>query len=217
MPTISGGCACTAIHYSCSGEPLFSLNCHCRDCQRESGSAFVPVLAVPKSAFSVTRGNPRYFTVTADSGHATTRAFCGDCGSALFGLPSSAPEIVTIRAGSLDDPSTFRPGTEGFRQTRRGPGISEGTSGTRQDRRRDDRPRRLRARVEMGNVGSTARQDQELRSAALPVSRVRGAEDSHGRWQRVRLSPRRRVPPYPRVTTPGWWEMSRRSWSIFRA
>lgn len=78
-------------------------------CQRESGSAFVPVLAVPKAAFAVTRGTPRCFELIADSGHATTRAFCGDCGSSLFGLPGRAPEIVTIRAGSLDDPSTFRP------------------------------------------------------------------------------------------------------------
>ena len=109
MPILSGGCACGAIRYACTAAPLFSLNCHCRDCQRESGSAFVPVLGVRKAAFAVSQGSPRYFEVTADSGHATTRAFCGDCGSPLFGLPGSAPEIVTIRAGSLDDPSTFRP------------------------------------------------------------------------------------------------------------
>ena len=104
MPILSGGCACGAIRYTCTANPLFSLNCHCRDCQRESGSAFVPVLAVPKAAFGITQGSVRYFKLTADSGHATARAFCGDCGSPLFGLPGSAPEIVTIRAGSLDEP-----------------------------------------------------------------------------------------------------------------
>ena len=109
MRTMAGGCACGAIRYSCTAEPIFSLNCHCRDCQRESGSAFVAVLGVPKSAFVLTQGTPRHFTVTADSGHPTTRVFCGDCGSPLYGLPSSAPEIVTIRASSLDDPSPFRP------------------------------------------------------------------------------------------------------------
>ena len=61
------------------------------------------------AALAVSQGSPKYFEVTADSGHATTRAFCGDCGSPLFGLPGPAPEMVTIRAGSLDDPSTFRP------------------------------------------------------------------------------------------------------------
>src|ERR671931_285000 len=114
MAIMSGGCACGAIRYTCEATPLFSLNCHCRDCQRESGSAFVPVLAVPKAAFAVTQGSPRTFTVTADSGYATTRAFCGDCGSPLFGVPSSVPEIVALRAGSLDDPTVFRPSKDIF-------------------------------------------------------------------------------------------------------
>jgi hypothetical protein len=100
---LSGGCACGA-------EPLAAVNCHCRDCQRESGSGFVPVLIVPRAGFSVTRGRPKQFTVTADSGQPTTRNFCGECGSPLFGLPpGGVSEIVTIRAGSLDDPSLFRP------------------------------------------------------------------------------------------------------------
>lgn len=105
----SGGCACGAIRYKCEGEVLFSLNCHCRDCQRETGSAFAPVLAVPRATFTLTNGSPRYFELTADSGRPTKRAFCANCGSNLFGEPSSSPAIVTIRAGSLDDPSIFRP------------------------------------------------------------------------------------------------------------
>jgi len=109
MPAFCGGCACGAIRYECSAEPLFAARCHCRDCQRELGAGFVPVLGVPADAFRVTRGAPRGFTVTADSGHPTTRFFCADCGSPLFGRPGVAPEMVTIRAGSLDDPAAFRP------------------------------------------------------------------------------------------------------------
>jgi hypothetical protein len=105
----SGGCACGAIRYSADGEPLFSMNCHCRDCQRETGSAYAAVLAVPKATFKVTQGKPKYFELTADSGNKTTRAFCCSCGSPLFGLPGISPDIVTIRVGSLDDPSVFRP------------------------------------------------------------------------------------------------------------
>lgn len=108
-PVISGGCACGAVRYACTAEPLFALNCHCRDCQRETGSAYAPILAVPSSAFAVTQGSPSYFDVTADSGYLTRRAFCGECGSPLFGEPGSSPEMVTIRAGSLDDPGLFRP------------------------------------------------------------------------------------------------------------
>src|SRR5439155_12221360 len=87
--SLSGGCACGAIRYECTAAPLFSLNCHCRDCQRETGTAFAPVLGVPKTAFTLTRGSPQYFALTAASGHLTTRAFCAACGSPLFGLPGS--------------------------------------------------------------------------------------------------------------------------------
>jgi hypothetical protein len=106
---LSGSCACGAIRYECDAESLFSLNCHCRDCQRETGSAFAAILGVPAAAFRISRGSPGYFDVVADSGRTTRRAFCAACGSPLFGRPDSRPELVTIRAGSLDDPSGFRP------------------------------------------------------------------------------------------------------------
>ncbi len=48
--------------------------------------------------------------VPMTGGCATThRAFCGDCGSPLFGNPERRPEMRTVRVGSLDDPSPFRP------------------------------------------------------------------------------------------------------------
>lgn len=107
--SLVGGCACGAVRYASTGAPLFALNCHCRDCQRETGSAYAPVLGVPRAGFALTRGTPRYFDVTADSGSITRRAFCGDCGSALYGKPRGHPDVITIRAGSLDDPRAFRP------------------------------------------------------------------------------------------------------------
>ena len=110
---LSGGCACGAVRYTSRGPALFALNCHCRDCQRESGGAFVPVLAVERAGFEFD-GTPRRYTRTAASGYATTRLFCGDCGSPVFGFPGSAPELVTIRAGSLDDPSVFEPAIDVF-------------------------------------------------------------------------------------------------------
>jgi hypothetical protein len=110
----SGGCSCGAIRYRAEGEPLVSMNCHCRDCQRETGSAYAAVLGVPGASFKVTQGVPKYFDLTADSGHTTRRCFCGDCGSPLFGKPGIGGDIVTIRAGSLDDPSAFCPSQDIF-------------------------------------------------------------------------------------------------------
>ena len=50
----SGGCACGAIRYSCAAEPLYMGNCHCRDCQRGTGSAYFAAVIVKQSDFSLT-------------------------------------------------------------------------------------------------------------------------------------------------------------------
>ena len=102
----SGGCTCGAVRYECSAEPLMMGNCHCRDCQRASGGPFVSIVAVPKDALKIT-GEVKYHEVKADSGDLIKRGFCGTCGSRLFGFPS-AP-FVGVSAGSLDDPSWYRP------------------------------------------------------------------------------------------------------------
>jgi hypothetical protein len=56
VPNMNGGCLCRDVRYSASGEPVVTSICHCRDCQRHTGSAFVEVVAVPKEAFSIQRG-----------------------------------------------------------------------------------------------------------------------------------------------------------------
>jgi hypothetical protein len=113
MPTpFTGGCACGAIRYTCSAEPFASLNCHCRDCQRASGSAFAAVLIVPVAAFSLTKGEPTYYDVKADSGNNMSRGFCGKCGAPVFiqhTRITPGPAVVVIQAASLDDPSWFQP------------------------------------------------------------------------------------------------------------
>lgn len=108
----SGGCACGAIRYSCDSEPLFSMNCHCRDCQRETGSAYSAVIGVPRAAFRKVQGTPKYFEVLADRGSPTRRFFCPNCGSPLWGEPAGSPDLITIRAGSLDDPGAYQPAAD---------------------------------------------------------------------------------------------------------
>ena len=115
----SGGCACGAIRYACSAEPVVSLNCHCRDCQRASGSAYAPVLIVPVAAFALTKGAPKYHRVTGvtgENGYTVDRGFCPDCGSPLIttGQRASNFGVIGLRAASLDDPSWFRPIGDNF-------------------------------------------------------------------------------------------------------
>jgi len=87
---------------------LFSVVCHCRDCQSASGSGGVPVLGVPKTSFTFS-GPVKQSRTTGGSGHPAIRNFCSECGSQLFGTPESAPELVTIYVGGLDDPTAFFP------------------------------------------------------------------------------------------------------------
>ena len=77
---LSGGCACGAIHYECSADPVLMLNCHCRDCQQASGSAYAAIVVLPKSAVQI-RGEPRYHKVVGQAGKAIERGFCPNCGS----------------------------------------------------------------------------------------------------------------------------------------
>ena len=105
----TGGCACGAIRYECSAEPLLSLNCHCRDCQRASGSAYASILIVPTSTFRLVQGEPAYYSVTADSGNMTKRGFCSTCGSPVLIHEGGHPENVILQAGSLDDPRWHHP------------------------------------------------------------------------------------------------------------
>lgn len=109
--SFTGGCMCGAVRYECSAEPIMTANCHCRDCQKASGGAFVPALAVPKNALKIT-GNVKYFEVEGDSGQTVSRGFCPNCGARLFGKPQAVPDLAIILAGSLDDPSWFRPGMD---------------------------------------------------------------------------------------------------------
>lgn len=106
---MTGGCLCGAVRYESAGEPVFSLLCHCRDCQRSSGSAYNAALRVPAAGFRATQGAPKLYARTADSGNRVTRAFCGECGSPLTLQVSTRPDLIGLRAGTLDDPSAFRP------------------------------------------------------------------------------------------------------------
>jgi hypothetical protein len=105
---LEGGCLCGAVRYTSTGAALFSVVCHCRDCQKASGTGGVPVMAVPKSTFQVS-GTAKRAVIRGGSGRQAIRHFCPECGSLLFGTPEVVPDVVTIYVGSLDDPGVFTP------------------------------------------------------------------------------------------------------------
>jgi hypothetical protein len=116
MAKWSGGCACGAIRFECDADPVLMLNCHCRDCQQATGTAYAAILALPKAAVRLS-GEPRYHRRLGDSGHAVERGFCPSCGSPLCGNLERFPDLFMVRAGSLDDPSRFEPAMDIFTES----------------------------------------------------------------------------------------------------
>jgi hypothetical protein len=105
---LTGGCLCGAVRYECSAEPVMTGNCHCRDCQRATGGTYASAVFVPRNAVTIT-GEVKYYDSTGDSGNIVSRGFCPTCSSRLFGKPAVMPEVMSIMAGSLDDPSNHKP------------------------------------------------------------------------------------------------------------
>ena len=113
MPEMTGGCRCGQIRYKANAEPVFTGVCHCKDCQKQSGTAFNIVVAVPQSAMSI-QGSPKTFSVTADSGKQNVSRFCPNCGSTILSEPGALPGVAVLRAGTLDDTSWLKPSMEIF-------------------------------------------------------------------------------------------------------
>jgi hypothetical protein len=100
----TGGCQCGEVRYESAGEPIALYACHCRECQKQSASAFGTSLAVPREGFRVTGGTPKFWTRDADSGRRLRCAFCPTCGSRLWHEPEGGSTRINIKAGSLDEP-----------------------------------------------------------------------------------------------------------------
>jgi hypothetical protein len=110
---ITGRCLCGSVTYSADAEPLGQAVCHCTDCQRQTSSPFSVIVAVPRDAFQVDGDTLATFETTGeDHGGQTQRNFCSACGSPVFSAATVAPDVVFIKAGSLDDSSWLEPAVE---------------------------------------------------------------------------------------------------------
>jgi hypothetical protein len=103
----SGRCQCGAVRYTHSGTPVAVYVCHCRECQRQSASAFGISVEMPKAGLAVTQGTPKYWSRDTDSGRKLRCAFCPDCGSRLW--HESEAGWMTLKGGSLDQPVDLSP------------------------------------------------------------------------------------------------------------
>jgi hypothetical protein len=111
MSNVTGGCLCRRVRWEASGEPAFTGACHCRNCQRYTGSAFGVFAAFPADSVTID-GELRTFEDTGESGRPVYRRFCPNCGSGVATELDTAPGVIALLAGTFDDPSAFKPGME---------------------------------------------------------------------------------------------------------
>jgi hypothetical protein len=103
-----GGCACGAVRYRLASEPLFVHCCHCLNCQRQTGSAFVVNVLIEGNRTDVLSGEPRAVDVPRDDGSKQRIYRCPDCQVAIFS-EYGGPAVRFVRAGTLDDPKGVMP------------------------------------------------------------------------------------------------------------
>ena len=105
---LTGSCLCGAIRYTIDAPVKELRACHCRNCQKQSGAQGTVNAIVASSAFKITQGTPKRYSAVADSGRTLHRYFCGDCGSGVYSQRETNPEMVVVRAGTMDDAGDMR-------------------------------------------------------------------------------------------------------------
>jgi hypothetical protein len=110
MSKHTGGCLCGSVRYEFEAEPLFTAICHCRNCQKQAGSAFSVIVAIPAGTLKISGdGLASYRDKGDDSGQPVLRWFCRGCGSPIKSDLHSVPGMEFIKAGTLDDVSWLAP------------------------------------------------------------------------------------------------------------
>jgi hypothetical protein len=114
-----GGCACGAVRYRLTSDPLFVHCCHCLNCQRQTGSAFVINLLIEADRVESLAGEPQPVDVPRDDGSMQRIFRCPACQVAVFSQ-YTRPEVWFVRAGALDEPTSVVPDVHIFTKSKVG-------------------------------------------------------------------------------------------------
>jgi len=110
---MEGGCACGAVRYRLHAPPMFVHCCHCRDCQRQTGSAFALNALIETGKVELLAGAPEAVPVPTDSGRR-----CPACRTALWSDYGRRRVMIFVRVGTLDDPAALPPDVHIFTRTK---------------------------------------------------------------------------------------------------
>jgi hypothetical protein len=108
--TAEGGCACRGVRYRMMSKPLFVHCCHCRWCQRETGTAFALNAMIESDRVLVVKGKPEAVATPSESGKGQKIVRCPDCRVAVWShYAGGGDQISFVRVGSLDHPDRLEP------------------------------------------------------------------------------------------------------------
>jgi len=106
---LSGGCACGRVRYRLQSAPMFVHCCHCKDCQRQTGTAFVLNALIEANRVEQSGGEVRLYSMPTDSGQPHRVARCTACGTALWSHYGGREMLSFVRVGTLDEPESLPP------------------------------------------------------------------------------------------------------------
>lgn len=110
-------CSCGALSLICRGEPALVALCHCRECQRRTGSTYGIAAFFPRLQVEIS-GEATAYRRQGDSGFDVTLHFCPHCGSTVYWEPLRKPEMVAVAVGAFADPDFPAPGKQVYTQHR---------------------------------------------------------------------------------------------------
>jgi hypothetical protein len=114
---MDGGCACGAVRYRLASEPMFVHCCHCLNCQRQTGSAFVINALIESDRVVLLAGDPIAVDAPRDDGSAQRIFRCPVCQVAVYS-EYGGPAVKFVRAGTLDEPSSVAPDVHIFTRSK---------------------------------------------------------------------------------------------------
>ena len=110
---VDGECHCGAIAYTATVDPGEMRLCHCKDCQTLAGAPFIASVPAQPGTFKLTRGEPKLYVKTADSGRKRVHGFCDTCGTRLFAATPDdtpgEPRRYSLRIGAIKQRAQFKP------------------------------------------------------------------------------------------------------------
>jgi hypothetical protein len=116
--SVDGGCFCRALRYRLTSRPMFVHCCHCRDCQKQTGTAFVLNAIIERDRIIQIAGEPAPVAVPTDSGRRTASFVCGVPVGDVERIYGALPALRFVRVGTLDEPAPIAPDVHIFTRSK---------------------------------------------------------------------------------------------------